>query len=65
MESSLARELQAVADGSIQDTDSVRRILAESREALGIQDERLDRMKQLLFRAEQAFLRGWQPTAQA
>ncbi len=39
-------------------------IVAESREA-SLQEERLDRMKQLLFAHEQAFLHGWQPTAQA
>jgi hypothetical protein len=63
MDSAIAKQLQGVAEGSIRDEDSARRILAESREALEIQDERLGRMKDLLFRAEQAFLRGWPATS--
>jgi hypothetical protein len=59
MNAELAKQLRSVADGMIRDTDTARRILTESRESLDIQDERLERMKELLFRAEQAFLCGW------
>lgn len=59
MDASLAKQLAGVADGTIRDTEEVRRIIVESREALEVQDERLCRMKELLFNAEQAFLRGW------
>jgi hypothetical protein len=51
--------LRGVADGSIREAEEVRRILAESRQALELQDERLLRMKRLLFEAERAFLTGW------
>jgi hypothetical protein len=63
MDAELAKKLQSVADGVIRDTDSARVILSDSREALDLQDERLGRMRELLFRAEQAFLRGWTPIA--
>lgn len=59
MDAELAKRLRAVAEGTLRDTDSVRQIIADSRDALDIQDERLSRMKELLFQAEQAFIRGW------
>jgi len=62
MDAELAKRLQGVADGTIRDADSARAILADSREALSLQDERLRRMQSLLFQAEQAFLTGWRPT---
>jgi hypothetical protein len=37
----------------------LRRNLSQVREALELQDERLVRMKDMLFRAEREFLRGW------
>jgi hypothetical protein len=59
MDGELAKMLRAVADGTIRDNDNARKIIAESKEALELQDERLGRMKELLFRAQQAFLAGW------
>lgn len=65
MDPELAKKLQCVADGSIRDTDQARTILADSREAIELQDDRLRFMRNLLFRAEQAFLSGWRPMESA
>jgi len=59
MDDELMRLVKAVGEGAIVDADQGRTVLAEAREAVSKDEERLSRMKDLLYSAEQAFVRGW------
>ena len=59
MDNELRLLLRSVRAGTISDSDRIRQILADAREQIEKRHKRLDKDKDMLFHAEQAFLHGW------
>ena len=59
MDSELRRLVKSIESGAIRDPERVRAILDDARLLIDKKDTQLSRIKDLLFRAEQAFVRGW------
>lgn len=59
MDSELRRLAKSVESGAIRDPDRVREILAHCRSEIDRRKRNLSKCQDLLFEAEQAFLRGW------